>query len=55
MFFSEPAVEGPVIVRPSAYTGVAVAIGVAATVVLGVIPQPLLNLANHAASQLFVR
>jgi len=55
MFFSEPAVEGPVIVRPSAYTGVAVAIGAAATVVLGVIPQPLLNLANHAASQLFVR
>ena len=55
MFFSEPAVEGPVIVRPSAYTGVAVAIGAAATIVLGVIPQPLLNLANHAASQLFVR
>ncbi len=55
MFFSEPAVEGPVIVRPSAYTGVAVAIGAAATVVLGVVPQPLLNLANHAASQLFVR
>jgi proton-translocating NADH-quinone oxidoreductase chain N len=55
MFFSEPAVEGPVVVRPSAYTGLAVTIGAAATVVLGVIPQPLLNLANHAASQLFVR
>jgi len=55
MFFSEPAVEGPVVVRPSAYTGLAVAIGAAATIVLGVIPQPLLNLANHAASQLFVR
>ena len=55
MFFSEPAAEGPVVVRPSAYTGLAVAIGAAATVVLGVIPQPLLNLANHAASQLFVR
>ena len=27
MFFSEPAAEGPVVVRPSAYTGVAVAIG----------------------------
>jgi hypothetical protein len=26
-----------------------------ATVVLGIIPQPLLSLANHAASQLFVR
>jgi NADH-quinone oxidoreductase subunit N len=55
MFFSEPAAEGPVVVRPSAYTGLAVAIGAAATIVLGVIPQPLLSLANHAASQMFVR
>jgi proton-translocating NADH-quinone oxidoreductase chain N len=55
MFFSEPSAEGPVVVRPSAYTGVAVAIGAAVTVVLGIIPQPLLSLANHAATQLFVR
>jgi NADH-quinone oxidoreductase subunit N len=55
MFFSEPATEGPVVVKPSAYTGMAVALGAAATVVLGIIPQPLLSLANHAASQLFVR
>ena len=55
MFFSEPAPEGPVVVKPSGYTGLAVAIGAAATVILGVIPQPLLSLANHAASQLFVR
>jgi NADH-quinone oxidoreductase subunit N len=55
MYFSEPAVEGPVVVRPSAYTATAVAIGAAVTLVLGIIPQPLLNLANHAASQLFVR
>src|SRR5215472_3555626 len=55
MYFSEPATEGPVVVRPSAYTAAAVAIGAAVTLVLGVIPQPLLNLANHAASQLFVR
>jgi len=55
MFFSEPATEGPVVVRPSAYTGLAVAIGAAVTLVLGVIPQPLLNLANHAATSLFVR
>jgi NADH-quinone oxidoreductase subunit N len=55
MYFSEPAAEGPVVVRPSAYTGAAVAIGAAVTLVLGIIPQPLLNLANHAASQLFVR
>jgi NADH-quinone oxidoreductase subunit N len=55
MFFSEPATEGPVVVRPSAYTGMAVALGAAATVVLGIVPEPLINLANHAASQLFVR
>ncbi|HXW87159.1 MAG TPA: NADH-quinone oxidoreductase subunit NuoN [Streptosporangiaceae bacterium] len=55
MFFSEPAEEGPVVVRPSAYTGLAVAIGAAVTIVLGIIPQPLLSLANHAATQLFVR
>jgi proton-translocating NADH-quinone oxidoreductase chain N len=55
MFFSEPAAEGPVVIRPSAYTGAAVAIGAAVTVVLGIIPEPVLSLANHAASQLFVR
>jgi NADH-quinone oxidoreductase subunit N len=32
-----------------------VAVGVAATLVLGVVPQPLLSLANHAATQLFIR
>jgi proton-translocating NADH-quinone oxidoreductase chain N len=55
MFFSEPAADAPDVVRPSAFTGVSVAIGAVATVVLGIIPQPLLSLANHAASQLFVR
>jgi NADH-quinone oxidoreductase subunit N len=55
MFFSEPATEGPVVVKPSVYTGMAVALGAAVTVVLGIVPQPLLDLANHAASQLFVR
>jgi proton-translocating NADH-quinone oxidoreductase chain N len=55
MFFSEPAADGPVVVRPSAYTGLAVALGAAVTVVLGILPEPLLSLAHHAASQLFVR
>jgi proton-translocating NADH-quinone oxidoreductase chain N len=55
MFFSEPATEGPVVVKPSAFTGLALALGAAVTVVLGIIPQPLLSLANHAATQLFVR
>jgi NADH:ubiquinone oxidoreductase subunit 2 (subunit N) len=30
-------------------------VGALVTLVLGIVPQPLLNLANHAASQLFVR
>ncbi len=55
MFFSEPAADGPLVVRPSAYTGVAVGIGALATLVLGIVPGPLLNLAQHAASHLFVR
>ncbi len=55
MFFSEPAPDGPAVVRPSVFTSAAVAVGVAATLVLGVVPQPLLSLANHAATQLFIR
>jgi proton-translocating NADH-quinone oxidoreductase chain N len=55
MFFSEPAPAGPAVVRPSLYTGVAVGAGVLVTLWLGVAPEPLLNLAHHAASQLFVR
>jgi hypothetical protein len=43
------------VVRPSIFTGAAVAIGVVVTLVLGIVPEPLLSLANHAASQLFVR
>src|SRR6185437_4677318 len=55
MFFSEPAPNAPDVVRPGAFTGLSVAIGAVATVVLGIVPGPLLSLANHAASQLFVR
>jgi NADH-quinone oxidoreductase subunit N len=55
MFFSDPAPDGPVVVVPSALTSCAVGLGVVVTFVLGVVPQPLLNLANHAATQLFVR
>jgi proton-translocating NADH-quinone oxidoreductase chain N len=55
MFFSEPVPEGPVVVRPSLFTSSAVAVGAIITLVLGIVPQPLLSLANHAATQLFVR
>jgi len=55
MFFSEPVEGGPEVVVPSVFTGTAVAVGTLATVVFGIVPQPLLNLANHAATNLFVR
>jgi NADH-quinone oxidoreductase subunit N len=55
MYFSDPAPDGPSVVRPSVFTGAAVAIGAIGTLVLGVVPGPLLNLAQHAASNLFVR
>ena len=58
MFFSDPAPAGPAVVTvatPGVFTGVAVAIGVITTLVFGIVPQPLLSLANHAAAHLFVR
>ncbi|MFS2291361.1 MAG: NADH-quinone oxidoreductase subunit NuoN [Actinomadura sp.] len=54
MFFSEPDPDGPVVVAGPA-TAVAVALGVTATVVLGVLPQPILDLAGQATTQMFVR
>jgi NADH-quinone oxidoreductase subunit N len=49
MFFSQPVAEGPTVVVPSVLTTVAVAVGVTVTVVLGVLPQPVLELADQAA------
>jgi len=54
MFFSDPVPEGPAVVRPSAFTGTAVALGALVTLWLGIVPGPLLSLATHAASHLFV-
>jgi NADH-quinone oxidoreductase subunit N len=53
MFFQEPAEEGPTVAVPSAYTAVTIAVGLAVTVLLGVVPQPVLDLADKAA--LFLR
>jgi NADH-quinone oxidoreductase subunit N len=56
MFFNEPAAEGgPTIAIPSALTAASVALGLAVTIVLGIVPQPVLDLAHHAAHGLFVR
>ena len=53
MFFNEPAPDGPTVAVPSGLTASAIALGLAVTVVLGVHPQPVLDLADQAA--LFVR
>jgi NADH-quinone oxidoreductase subunit N len=55
MFFSDPAADGPSVVVPSWGTAAVVGIAALATVVLGVYPQPVLDLANSAAHSLFVR
>lgn len=55
MFFSEPAADGPTIAIPSGATAAVITLAAAVTVVLGVFPQPVLDLAEQAASTLFVR
>lgn len=44
MFFHDPVGERPTVVVPSALTTVVVAVGVVATLVLGLVPGPLLDL-----------
>jgi NADH-quinone oxidoreductase subunit N len=53
MYFSEPAGDSVRVVSPSVLTASAVSIGVLATLALGVVPGPLLDLA--ARSSLFLR
>jgi NADH-quinone oxidoreductase subunit N len=53
MFFQEPAPDGPTVAVPSGLTAAAIAVGLAVTVVLGVYPQSVLELADSAA--VFVR
>jgi NADH-quinone oxidoreductase subunit N len=49
MYFSEPAGDSVRMVAPSFLTTAAVTIGVAATLVLGVVPGPLLDLASRSS------
>jgi NADH-quinone oxidoreductase subunit N len=49
MFFAEPPENGPTIAIPGWTTSVALTFGVAVTIVLGVFPQPLVDLATRAA------
>ncbi|WP_030548112.1 NADH-quinone oxidoreductase subunit NuoN [Streptomyces albus] len=53
MFFNEPQAGGPTVAVPSALTSAAIAVGVVATLVLGIAPQYFLDLAGQAG--VFVR
>jgi len=50
MYFTAPALDGPSVVSPSALTTVTITVGAVATVVLGILPGPVLDLASRAAS-----
>ena len=53
MYFSEPVGEGPTVAMPSILTTIVIAVGFAATVALGIVPGPVLDLA--AAAGQFIR
>jgi NADH-quinone oxidoreductase subunit N len=53
MWLSEPAESTPTVSIPGALTSTGLAIGVAATLLLGLVPAPLLDLSSKAAE--FVR
>jgi NADH:ubiquinone oxidoreductase subunit 2 (subunit N) len=55
MFFSDPVENGPSVVVPSVFTATAVGFGAVATLFMGIVPGPVLDMASHAANQLFVR
>jgi NADH-quinone oxidoreductase subunit N len=53
MYLSAPVEDGPTVSVPGGYTSAALTVGVLATLLLGVAPGPLLDLAGQAAE--FVR
>jgi NADH-quinone oxidoreductase subunit N len=53
MFFSEPVGDGPTVVVPSVLTTTAITIGATMTLILGVVPSPVLDLARQAGE--FIR
>ncbi|MGN6130206.1 MAG: NADH-quinone oxidoreductase subunit NuoN, partial [Nocardioidaceae bacterium] len=53
MYFSEPVGAGPTVAMPSVLTTIVIAVGFAATVALGIVPGPVLDLA--AAAGQFIR
>ena len=53
MYFSDPIGEGPTVAMPSVLTTIVIAVGFAATLALGIVPGPVLDLA--AAAGEFIR
>ena len=53
MFFTDPPDDAPTVVIPSPLTTVTIAVATAVTILLGILPQPLLDLAERAS--VFVR
>jgi NADH-quinone oxidoreductase subunit N len=53
MYFTQPVGDGPSVTRPSVLTAATIALGVATTVILGVVPGPVLDLAGRAGE--FIR
>jgi NADH-quinone oxidoreductase subunit N len=49
MFFSEAPPDGPTVSVPSAYTAGVIGVGLAVSLVLGIAPQPVLDLAADAS------
>ncbi len=50
MFFAAPHRDGPQVAAPSSMTATAILVGVAVTVLFGILPQPLLDLAGNAGA-----
>jgi len=48
MFFNEPAVDGPTVAIPGFYTAAVLGLGVAVTLLLGIVPSSVLSLAHSA-------
>ena len=53
MFFTDPVGDGPTVAVPSVLTTVVIAVAAVGTLGLGIIPGPVLDLAQHAGA--FVR
>jgi len=50
MFFSDPVGDGPTVAVPSVLTFSVIAVGAVVTVFLGVLPDPVLDLARDAGT-----